>query len=70
MKKVKDRLVQIAMLGLLGVSITFTVGQIAMAQTIPACAGLACASGEDCGTKCFCNRPSRECISDGDIILE
>lgn len=61
---------QIGMLGLLGMSFTFTVVQLAMAQTQPpACVSLACTAQEDCGSKCFCNRPSGGCFAD-DLILD
>ena len=71
MKKIKDRMMQFLMLGLLGISFAFTVGQLtAMAQSQPACAGLQCTEQQDCGSKCFCNRPSGGCFSDADIILD
>lgn len=64
MKKAKDRVIQFVMLVFLGISITATVGQLAMAQSAPACAGLQCTAQEDCGSKCFCNRPSGGCFAD------
>lgn len=72
MKKMKDRMMQFLMLGLLGISFAFSVGQLTIkAQTQPACAGLQCTAQEDCGSKCFCNRPSGGCFSDsGDVILD
>jgi hypothetical protein len=31
------------------------------------CAGLACIDGSDCGSACFCNRPSQTCYKDGEL---
>lgn len=71
MRKTKDRMIQFLMLGLLGVSLTFTFGQLTTkAQSQPACAGLQCTAQEDCGSKCFCNRPSGGCFSDADLLPE
>jgi hypothetical protein len=66
---------EVAMLLLLVVACIGSVGQLtAQAQVTPvlpgdgenapACAGLMCYDGSDCGSKCFCNRPSATCISD------
>lgn len=34
------------------------------ASTLEACAGLNCYDGSDCGSYCFCNRPSGACFLD------
>jgi hypothetical protein len=68
MRKMKDRMAQLLMLGLLGISFAFTFGQLTMAQQQPkdppACNGLRCTTQEDCGRSCFCNRPSGFCIAE------
>lgn len=33
---------------------------------VPACAGQACIDGSDCGSACYCNRPSGFCFKDGE----
>lgn len=30
------------------------------------CAGLGCVDKSDCGSACFCNRPSQTCYKDGE----
>jgi len=30
------------------------------------CAGLTCIDGSDCGSACFCNRPSQTCYKNGE----
>lgn len=73
MTEIKCKLMQFAMLALLGMSITFSVGQLAQAQSsVEACGGLQCTAQEDCGgdaKKCFCNRPAGGCFA-GDLILD
>lgn len=64
----KKRILQIAMLGILGISSVFSIGQLSVsAQALPQCHGLACNDPGDCGTSCFCNNPTDttgSCISD------
>lgn len=33
----------------------------------PVCDGLECWDASDCGSKCFCNRPSGHCFEDSSI---
>lgn len=33
----------------------------------PICEGLACAEQQDCGTACFCNRPSTTCFGNSEF---
>lgn len=46
--------------GSLGLSVTALTTSVEAAN----CDGLACNSGSDCGTKCFCNTPSFTCYVD------
>jgi hypothetical protein len=71
MKKVSSRLMELAMLLVLGAACVGAVGQLTARAQIapiegdgssPACAGLSCYDGSDCGSKCFCNRPSSTCF--------
>jgi hypothetical protein len=66
MVRIRRNMLELFLLGLLAVSSVFSIGQLtAQAQDPskdPACAGLMCYDGSDCGTKCFCNRPSATCI--------
>jgi hypothetical protein len=32
------------------------------------CAGLTCVDKSDCGSACFCNRPSQTCYKDGEVL--
>ncbi len=40
----------------------------ASVDTLPGggCAGLTCIDKSDCGSACFCNRPSQTCYKDGE----
>lgn len=68
MKRVSAKLLEAAMFTLLLVGCVVSVGQAtAKAQVegdTPLCHGLACYDGSDCGSKCFCNRPSGTCYAD------
>lgn len=66
MVRIRRNVLELFLLTLLVVSSAFSIGQLnARAQTKdPNCAGLACTAGSDCGTKCFCNRPTGTCIVD------
>ena len=64
MVRIRRNLLELFLLTLLVVSSAFSIGQLTtQAQTKdPNCAGLNCFDSSDCGTKCFCNRPSGLCI--------
>jgi hypothetical protein len=73
MKTIKERVMQIAMIGLLGVSCLLTVGALmttTASARAAACDGLGCTDASDCGTKCFCNRPSQTCYLDSVDVIE
>lgn len=68
MKLLTKRLTELLAVVLLLTACVISAGQLtARAQVggeTPACAGLSCYDGSDCGSKCFCNRPSSTCYDD------
>lgn len=65
MKRISIRLLEVTMFAALVAASVISFGQIrAGAQSTPACAGLSCSEQQDCGSKCFCNRPSTTCYQD------
>ncbi len=63
MNTLRSRGLELLMVVLLMVTTAVTFGQLtAKAQRDPgACGGLDCTAQEDCGSKCFCNRPTGKC---------
>lgn len=54
-------------LALMGLAALLSFSQLAVsaeAAIAAACEGLTCTAQEDCGSKCFCNRPSQTCYLD------
>jgi hypothetical protein len=66
MKTLRTRLVEFVMFALLVTFCAISAGQsmVKASNIPPACAGLSCYDGSDCGSKCFCNRPSSTCYDD------
>ena len=65
MKRVSTKMLEVVMFAALVVTCLVSAGQIgASAQSAPNCHGLQCSDGSDCGSKCFCNRPSNQCYAD------
>jgi hypothetical protein len=65
MKRLRARLAEVVVFTLLVGACVASAAQVTVrASDPPACAGLACYDGSDCGSKCFCNRPSSTCYSD------
>lgn len=71
MKKLSAKLLEAAMFTLLVAACLVSAGQMtAKAQVdgeVPLCHGLECWDASDCGSKCFCNRPSSTCYSDQEL---
>lgn len=72
MKKLSVKLLEAAMFVSLVVGCVVSASQVtAKAQIIeeetPVCHGLTCWDVSDCGSKCFCNRPSSTCYSDQEV---
>jgi hypothetical protein len=67
MKTFTKRLTEVFAVTILLTACVVSAGQLTARAQIasePACAGLSCYDGSDCGSKCFCNRPSSTCYSD------
>lgn len=66
MKRISVRLLEVSMFVALASGCLVSVGQIGVGAQAdpPACAGLSCSAQQDCGSKCFCNRPSTTCYQD------
>ena len=66
MKTLTKRMTEVFAVALLLVGCAVSADQLMtkVQANEPACAGLMCYDGSDCGSKCFCNRPSSTCISD------
>jgi hypothetical protein len=60
MKKLFQKLVLVAMIGLVSASLL----QLSAVANEPECANLTCKSASDCGSKCFCNTPTEHCFED------
>jgi hypothetical protein len=61
------KLLQTVVLFLMVSSIVASIGQLTVSAQDPLqspCVGLPCWDGSDCGTKCFCNRPTGTCVAD------
>lgn len=68
MTRIGRHMLELTMLALLVVSSAVSLGQLnARAEAAP-CEGLACTEQQDCGSKCFCNRPSGFCYLDSGEI--
>ena len=66
MTKWREKFVNFGLVGVLAVSFVFTIGQlVSTAQVPPVCEGLQCEGQQDCGSKCFCSRPTHGCFRDG-----
>jgi len=68
-RRVKEAFAVVVLLAACVVS----AGQLsAKAQLAPdpggGCAGLTCVDKSDCGSACFCNRPSQTCYKDGEVL--
>lgn len=71
-----DSIKYLRVIGLCALTIALTVTS-AVAIATPAsivdaagaCDGLTCWDASDCGTKCFCNRPSSTCYLDSETEL-
>jgi hypothetical protein len=67
MKFLTKRLTELLAVVLLLTACVISAGQLTARAQIggeSACAGLSCTDGSDCGSKCFCNRPSSTCFDD------
>lgn len=69
MKTLTKRLTEVLAVVMLFTACVVSAGQLTVkASDTPACDGLECWDASDCGTKCFCNRPSGYCFADADQI--
>lgn len=72
MKNLTKRLTEVFAVALLLTACVVSAGQLTTtaraSEAPPACAGLTCWDASDCGSKCFCNRPSSTCYSDVDEV--
>ena len=64
MTRLRRIMLNLLLLGLLAGCSAISLGQLNATAKAAACEGLACTAQEDCGTKCFCNRPSGFCYLD------
>jgi hypothetical protein len=72
MKTLTKRLSEVLAVAVLFAACVISAGQLsATAQEIevPVCDGLECWDASDCGSKCFCNRPSSTCFDDTEETL-
>jgi hypothetical protein len=66
MKTFRGVLLELVVLAVLVTTCALSFGQLTVRAA--ACEGLACTAQEDCGSKCFCNRPSGFCYLDQEEI--
>jgi hypothetical protein len=65
MKSLTKRLTEVFAVALLLTTCVVSAGQLSVkAAETPWCHLLECNSQPDCGSKCFCNTPSRTCYDD------
>ncbi len=65
MTKLRRIMLELFVLALLVTTSAVSWGQLSVgAQEGAKCEGLMCTEQQDCGSKCFCNRPSTTCILD------
>ena len=64
MKKVRRIFLEFLMLTLLVGTSVVSLGQLTASANDPACVSLPCNQPSDCGSKCFCNSPTRLCYLD------
>lgn len=62
-RRFKSAAAGLLLAGALAITALFGAQQLAFADP-PVCDGLACTAPSDCGSKCFCNRPSGHCYVD------
>jgi hypothetical protein len=64
MTKLRRMMLELFVLALLVGSSAISLGQLNARASEAPCEGLACTEQQDCGSKCFCNRPSGFCYLD------
>lgn len=64
MVRIRRNVLELFLLALLVATSAFSVGQLNAQAEEAKCEGLACTEQQDCGSKCFCNRPSGFCYLD------
>lgn len=64
MRKLRRIMLDLLLLALLVGCSAVSLGQLNVTAKAAPCEGLACTEQQDCGSKCFCNRPSGFCYLD------
>lgn len=64
MRKLRRIMLDLLLVTLLAGSAAVSLGQLTVPAKAAPCEGLACTEQQDCGSKCFCNRPSGFCYLD------
>lgn len=64
MTKLRRIMLELFVLALLVTTSAVSFGQLNAGAEEAKCEGLMCTEQQDCGSKCFCNRPSTTCILD------